>query len=92
MNPYRAFLNAQGMKQIDKATDFPDYRLGVGEAETLQSLGLKIEYRTQAQRPAVMPALHETSHELATTTLQAKLKPEDFPTTDFYIGESLGGY
>lgn len=91
MNPYRAVCNAQAMKAIDKHTDFPDIRLGVGSAETLESLALKVQYRQQ-KRPVVMPALHETSHELATTTTQDKLKPEDFPTTSFYIGESLGGY
>lgn len=88
---YRAFCNAQAFKAIDKHTDFPDYRLGVGAAETLESLALKVEFRPQ-KRPVVMPALHEVSHELSTTTTQKVIKPEDMPTSSFYLGESLGGY
>lgn len=91
MNPYRSILNAQGFKALTQPADLPDVRLGVGEAETQKSLGLKLQYRPN-KRPAVMPADTETPYELSTVSIPKKLGPDDFPTDSFYLGPSIGGY
>ena len=61
MNYLHTFI-AAGSKMIKKIPQFPDFRLGVGKAENLQSVPIKVAY-TIANRTPTMREESELSYE-----------------------------
>lgn len=79
--------NGQALKALTKRVEIPDARLGVGSAEHLEAMGIRVQYENKVPK-LVLPSIHHLPFEKAQPN---KVEAEMFVTNDFQIGDAIMG-
>lgn len=92
-NPYRNILNNIAFGVLAQPVQLPDYRLAIGNGEKLDSIPILIftDYYLPQGKPMVIPVSDMSFEQVSSNLTGAKLKQEDFPTKDFYLGSAIVG-
>ncbi|AGT13377.1 putative minor capsid protein [Bacillus phage Wip1] len=79
--------NRQALQALDKRVEIPDARLGVGAAEHLEAMGIRVVYENKVPK-LVLPSVHRLPFE----QVQPKnVEPDMFVTDDFHVGDAIMG-
>ncbi|HDR7785258.1 hypothetical protein [Bacillus wiedmannii] len=79
--------NGQALQALTKRVEIPDARLGVGAAEHLEAMGIRVQYENKVPK-LVLPSVHHLPFEQARPT---KLEADMFVTNDFQVGDAIMG-
>lgn len=84
---YRQGMNRQGLQSLSKRVDIPDARLGVGPAEHLAPMGVRIQYENKVPK-LVLPSIdHLPFEKVRNDKVEAKM----FETENFQVGAPFMG-